>query len=406
MVPAPTQDSRPFQPAARAGLILVLCVDRDNDLGRKAGVTSPIIGRQANIDAATALSLADPEDSDSNSVFGAVAAYDELRRDGIEAEVVTLCGHERVGSTSDRKISDQFEQVLASIRPERCIFVTDGAEDEFVLPIVASRLRVDAVRRIIVKQNADIEGTYYVIKKALEDDKIQRTIFIPLALGLLVYGIFALLGDSEKGVGAITLVVGLYFLSKALHIGAAAARLLVDFYSGLTAGRVSLFTSMLALLSIAGGVLLAVRAALQDTTSQRWEIVLLEAVIGTQLLWWLIFASFLTIAGKVLDAWVRERQILWSYWMLPFSLVAAGLILTAGLALGLAVVEDRDLVSALFEMGPILGLPNLALILGGFLVAIVGGFSNGVVRDRAASRPVPKAIDRDRAMPIAPTGER
>ncbi len=46
---------------------LVLAIDRDNDLGRKTGIRSPVIGREANLAAAQELGLADPEESDTNT---------------------------------------------------------------------------------------------------------------------------------------------------------------------------------------------------------------------------------------------------------------------------------------------------------------------------------------------------
>ena len=62
--------------------VLVLCIDRDNDLGRKGGVESPVVGRQANIDAALKLGMADPEDSDVNTIFGGIKLLDELIASG------------------------------------------------------------------------------------------------------------------------------------------------------------------------------------------------------------------------------------------------------------------------------------------------------------------------------------
>ena len=50
----------------------MLAIDRDDDFGKKAGVRGPVIGRDACIDAALKLSLADPEDSDANVLYAAV----------------------------------------------------------------------------------------------------------------------------------------------------------------------------------------------------------------------------------------------------------------------------------------------------------------------------------------------
>ena len=60
--------------------IFILCVDRDGDLGTKAGIKTPVIGRTANLEAAVALALKDPEEPDANAMFEAVSLYDRLLR--------------------------------------------------------------------------------------------------------------------------------------------------------------------------------------------------------------------------------------------------------------------------------------------------------------------------------------
>ena len=44
--------------------LLVICVDRDDDIGKKAGIASPVVGRNACLDAAQRLALEDHEDDD------------------------------------------------------------------------------------------------------------------------------------------------------------------------------------------------------------------------------------------------------------------------------------------------------------------------------------------------------
>ncbi len=46
--------------ASTSNKLLVICVDRDNDVGEKAGITTPVIGRDACIEAAQRLALEDP----------------------------------------------------------------------------------------------------------------------------------------------------------------------------------------------------------------------------------------------------------------------------------------------------------------------------------------------------------
>jgi len=74
------------------GRTLVLSVDRDDDIGWKAKIESPVVGRQACLKAADTLALADPEDSDVNAIFSAVKIYDELIAKGEEAVVAVIAG--------------------------------------------------------------------------------------------------------------------------------------------------------------------------------------------------------------------------------------------------------------------------------------------------------------------------
>src|SRR5437667_261813 len=115
---------------------LVLCVDRDNDIGAKTGLQAPLIGRDQNLAAATKLGLADPEDSDVNALLSAVSIYDGLQKDNTDAEVATICGDVRVGAVSDLVLTKQLDQVLEQLRPDRVFLVSDGAEDEAFSPII------------------------------------------------------------------------------------------------------------------------------------------------------------------------------------------------------------------------------------------------------------------------------
>ena len=59
--------------------LVVISIDRDNDLGQKLGIKGPLIGRDKALKAAADLSLKDPEESDANAIFGTVKVFDELK---------------------------------------------------------------------------------------------------------------------------------------------------------------------------------------------------------------------------------------------------------------------------------------------------------------------------------------
>lgn len=364
--------------------VLILCIDRDNDFGVKTGVSTPIIGRDANLDAAIGLGLADPEDTDTNALLAGINVYDDMVRQGHEAQIATICGHRNVGSTSDRILSKQLDEVLDSLDPASCILVTDGAEDEFILPLITSRVRVDAVKRVIVRQNQDIEGVYYVIKRALEDEKIQRTVFVPLAIGLLIYGLAAITGFQAVGLGAIALAVGVYFMVKGFQLEDAIAKLLADFYEGLLSGRITLFTSFFSIALLLGGIVFG----WQDVQALGAQATPLGKAIRfvTSLIWWAVAAALLVAAGRVIDTYVKEREILWGYWPLPFAMVATGLFFT-----GLLHVASR--IEGNVPAGELLKMRDFLFMLAAAVVGLVGWSSHHYVQQRLDRKQGEQASD-------------
>lgn len=192
--------------------LLVLCIDVDNDLGEKAKVRGPVVGRKANISAASKLALADPADSDSNTMFEAVRSMESLPKD-VKAEVVTITGDARGGYWADREVVKQLEKVISDFVPDACVFVSDGASDEQVMPLIQSRLKVNSVRTVTVKQAKELEKTYFAVLDKLKEPAFARMVFgIP---GLLLL-FFAL--SEYFGVRVIIAILGAYLILKGVGV--------------------------------------------------------------------------------------------------------------------------------------------------------------------------------------------
>ena len=203
--------------------VLVLTVDRDNDLGIKTSIRGPVIGRRQVLTAALKLGIADPEESDTNAILGALSQHDSLLETGgedDEVEVAILTGDEKVGVRSDRAIAAQLEEVVSAFQPDEAVLITDGAEDESVLPIIQSQVRIDHVQKVIVKQSKGIEGTYYYIVKALEDPKWRAKFMIPFGLVLAIFGLGIMLPNEIGGIviGSLPLLLGLFIFAKGAGI--------------------------------------------------------------------------------------------------------------------------------------------------------------------------------------------
>ncbi len=180
--------------------ILILCVDRDADLGTKAEIKTPLIGRVANLDAAVSLALIDPEEADANAMFEAVSLYDRLMKENKPEEVLeiaTICGSELGGVGADRKLVSELVTILETFKADEVILVTDGYTDEAILPLIESRVPVSSVRRIVVKHSESIEETAQLFGKYMKT-LVQNPKYSRIALGLpgtliLIWIILALL---------------------------------------------------------------------------------------------------------------------------------------------------------------------------------------------------------------------
>lgn len=307
--------------------ILVLCVDRDNDLGKKAGVLGPVIGKDACIKAAAKLGLADPTDSDSNSIFGAVKKYEEVKKT-VNAQVAILTGHGKTGFESDRKISQQLETVLDAFPATGFVLVTDGAEDDQVLPILQSRAPVISKETIIVSQASEVESTYYTIKRALQDPDFTRTFILVPGVVVLLGGILAFMNAEDLFLKSMFIVVGIYMILKATGLEHRIAGAVRSVTSSLSLQRVSFpFYLMTILLFIFG-----LWASLSDFSNLGSRTLIQRAsdTVG-QMLFFLALSSISFVIGKSVDAiQLRRGYYIRKYFLSGAAVLILWLILDSG----------------------------------------------------------------------------
>ncbi len=310
---------------------LVVCVDRDDDLGRKAGVSGPVLGRAEAVDAATRLAVADPEDSDTNAIFAAVSLLDELRGAGEDCEVCVLTGSPKVGVLSDRRVADQFDRVLERVRATSAYLVSDGAEDEYLFPILSSRVRIDGVRRVYVRQSASLESTYYTLVRALKDPKLRAKTVLPFALVLLVLGISAAGGVLLWGVIGLAILLGIYLIFWTFDIDEAIIDSLRSASTDMRQGSAAFGFGLFSVALVGVGFLEGYNSYLANLASG--PLVRVLFFVETGLVWW--------ITGAV--AWETGRAVrrMFSRGRFPRSFVIATISI---LGVGLLSYGILDLV--------------------------------------------------------------
>ena len=234
--------------------VLVLAVDRDDDLGRKGGVATPVTGREAVIAAAMKLALADPEDADANAMFATVKTYDELRAKGVEGEVAVACGVEDGGYAADRKIRREVENILSLGDYSGIVMVSDGGDDERVIPILQSLKPIVSVERVVVKYSKTVEETYLVLGRYLRmlifDPRYSKWVLGVPGLLLLLAGVLVVSQRVFEAQLATLLILGGAFFIRGFNIDRSIAGIL----SQRPYGYIRLFSIFASILVIIVGI--------------------------------------------------------------------------------------------------------------------------------------------------------
>jgi putative membrane protein len=209
--------------------ILVLCIDRDDDIGSKGGMETPILGRDPCINAGTRLAIEDPEDADANAIFGAIKTYEELISKGYESEVALVSGKFNRGIEADEKISFEIQNVLTRYKADAAVLVSDGEDDETVIPIIQSMVPVISIQRIIIKHSRSVEYSYAVlgryIKMLVYDPRYSKFFLgVPGAL-LVATGLATVFGLTREAVALALSILGAAFIIRAFDIDKSLASL-------------------------------------------------------------------------------------------------------------------------------------------------------------------------------------
>jgi len=269
--------------ATTANKLLVICIDRDDDLGRKTGIPTPVVGRDACIEAAQRLALEDPEDADSNSIFFAIKTYEDLVSKGYKAQVVTVTGVENRGVQADEKVASEIRSVLKKFSANGAVIVSDGEDDEMVIPVIQNIIPIISVQRVVMQVSRTIEHSYAVFGKFLKlvmyNPKYSKFFLGVPGILLLIGGIGAVTGYNAEIFAVLVSILGGAFLIRAFDIDKAWANWAKPTPEGFT----RMFTLITGLILIAASVPAGIASVSAVYTSGNVEIANLltnEIVVG------------------------------------------------------------------------------------------------------------------------------
>ena len=294
----------------RTSRLLVICVDRDDDIGR-AGVITPIVGRNACIDAAQRLALEDPEDADSNSIFAAVKTYEDLVSKGYQAEVILVSGTENRGVEADEKIVLQVKSVMEKYTANGAVIVSDGEDDESVIPIIQNVLPIVSVRRVVMRASRSVEYSYAVFGRYLKaiafDSKYSKFFLGVPGILLLIGGIATVLGMTREIFAVLVSILGGAFLIRAFDVDRAWSH----WVKPTPAGFIRIFTMVTGILLILVSIPSGIGAINPEIITAKSDILKMatdKVIVGTfvsgmlPFLWMGVGSMF---GGSLLSSWFK-----------------------------------------------------------------------------------------------------
>jgi len=272
---------------------------------------TPLVGRDSCISAGVRLAIEDPEDPDANAIFGAIKTYEVLTSKGYSSQVALVAGKFNRGIEADEKISLEIQNVLRGYKADAAVLVSDGEDDETVVPVIQAMIPVISIQRIIIKHSRSVEYSYAVLGryvKMLAYDPRYSKFFLGVPGAVLVAtSLASIFGLTKEVLALVFSILGLAFIIRAFDIDKALSSL----------GRPTP-TGFIRIFSVFAGVLIIVVSIVNGLSSIPNEaivpnmgvlhvmtnrIIIGSFVHGTITLLWIGIATIL--AGSLLSNWFK-----------------------------------------------------------------------------------------------------
>ena len=239
--------------------ILILVADRDNDIGEKANVRTPLIGKKACLEGANQLILSDPEEADANTIFAAISEYDKLKKDGHNCEISVISGDKSEGFKADKKLAKEFNNIQNSYNPKEVFFISDGVNEREIKPIIESRVPIVSIKRVVVKHSRSLEVSYAIFGRYLKSVVFEKK-YSRYALGvpgilILLYGFLTYFDLAREGLLITTLIIGLTAIIRGFDLDKMLSQISAPSKNLTLRGYLRLFSTLTSILIIIVGII-------------------------------------------------------------------------------------------------------------------------------------------------------
>jgi putative membrane protein len=236
---------------------------------------------------------------------------------GYQAEVITVAGVESRGVQADEKILKEIKKVLEKFPANGAVIVSDGEDDESVVPVIQNVLPVVSVQRVVMKVSRSVEYSYAVFGKYLKmiayDTKYSKFFLGVPGILLLIGGVATVVGYTAEITAVLVSILGGALLIRAFDIDRAWS----NWAKPTPMGFIRIFTMVTGILLIVSSVPAGIDSIDEKLLESETEILSVfsnKVIIGQfvsgvlPILWIGLSAIF---AGILLSNWIGgiPRQI-------------------------------------------------------------------------------------------------
>ena len=312
-----TSISRRKKQSSKHTPILIICIDRDDDLGEKTNLKSPIIGSKNCENAGMKLAISDPEEADANAIFAAVKTYNELSRTGRKCEVAIVTGNHSGGFQSDEKMRKQIQSIVNKTKIVDAILVSDDSDESSIIPLVQDIVSINSIQRIVIKHSGALEETYAVLGRYLKmlifDQRYSKFALGIPGLLFLSWAFLALFNLLEQAITVTLAILGMAFVIRGFDLDRLTRSLpkleltsYVRLFSSVAGSLVLIIGTFLGASSISQSI--SINEAFSSPSnllSSAPELIGVFAVESLPLLW---IGLGLFIAGDLLSNWIINKK--------------------------------------------------------------------------------------------------
>ncbi|OYT56167.1 MAG: hypothetical protein B6U76_04345 [Desulfurococcales archaeon ex4484_217_2] len=201
--------------------VVILCVDKDADIW-VANKNTPIIGYNNVLKLAVDFALLRPEDSDSNALFSALNIYQKLKREGYDVEIAVIAGDPVDDLKAGLRIKQEVLKVKEITKADAAVMVSDGKDDEVIVPVIYSILPIESIKRVVVEQARGVEETYILIgkylRKIFEEPRFSKIFLGVPGIIILLSSILTAFGLLDKAILVALGIIGLTMIFRGFSL--------------------------------------------------------------------------------------------------------------------------------------------------------------------------------------------